>query len=52
MPEVIHGDVSGGSFFVWPLEIASVMADVDSFCFGASCGGGYSTNLGKVDRRK
>ncbi len=50
MPEVIHRDVGGRAFAMGPGEVAAMLADVDSFCFGTGCGGSCVTIFGKLDR--
>ena len=49
-PKVIHRDVSGWAFIVRPWEVAAMLADVDSFCFGTGGGGGCAISFGKLDR--
>ena len=50
MPEMIDGDVRGSALTIGPLEIPSVLADVDGFGFWAGGGSESWADLEVLDR--
>jgi hypothetical protein len=50
MPEVIDGNVGGPAFTVGPLEVSSMLADVDGFGFRTSGGSEFWADLEALNR--